>query len=164
MRAHPLALCVFLLAACPGSRPPVRDQLGIPLPDFGPPSDADLGVPQGDILPADLRPESAPAQGTSCSASGVSFSLGAPLAPCGSIQVTVTAPVSYSWVLVGVTSASGSSKWSGGVSSASCNGSCTWTFPGVAVPCEAGPYLLSFMHDAVNDDPALGVIVASCTP
>lgn len=137
----------------------------LPLGSHNDAGSSDAGDARWDVRPADLDRDGpmVDSQGTTCSDSGVTFTLLDPLAPCASIQVTVQASTKYSWVIVGVTSAAGTEKWSGSVSGASCM-PCTWDFPKVVVPCEPGPYRLSFMRDAEYDNPTVGVIVANCTP
>ena len=163
---RPLALVLFaLLAGCPGSLPPEEppDQGSAPLPDRGalPEAGADSDAPNHD----GPGPQPDATQGTSCSNAGITFTIVTALAACGQARIDVTAPTSYSWVLVGITSGKGNSKWTGGVTNVNCGGgSCAWTFPKADVPCEPGPYALSLMRDATNDDPSKGVIEATCTP
>jgi hypothetical protein len=104
-------------------------------------------------------------QGTTCTGSGVEFTVDQVLAPSKSVSVTVKANATYVWVLVGIKPPDTDTNWFGGVTNASCNGgTCSWTFPKVLVPSSNGPYTLYFMRDAVNDNPGVGQIVGSCAP
>jgi hypothetical protein len=140
----------------------------VPVQDLGPSHDAGGGegqAPGPDAPgPADGQTRAPDAQRTSCTDQGITLTASATLTPCQQISVTATASTSYNWVMVGITSAKGDTEWVGGATNVTCNGTCSWTFPKATVPCDPGPYVLSLMRDAQNDDPSLGTIVASCTP
>jgi hypothetical protein len=104
-----------------------------------------------------------PAGGTSCSASGVSFALSQAPAACGQVSIAVTAASPFTWVMAGVQAPGSTVTWQGGATNVGCSGgACHWTFPGVGVPCQAGPYTVHLIKDATGDNPAAGVTVASC--
>jgi hypothetical protein len=172
-------LPLLLLAGCPGSAPVLeKDVNPLPLQDLGQqPADtlldreqtpqSDSAAPQPDSaspLPdGQVQIDSKP-QGTSCSDQGITITVSASMQPCLKLSATATAGTPLSWVMVGITSAKSNTQWFGGATNITCNGTCSWTFPDVTVPCDPGPYSLSLMRDAENDDPSKGVIVATCTP
>jgi hypothetical protein len=103
-------------------------------------------------------------QGKTCSANGVTFTASAPPTACGTISLTVSSSSSYPWVLARVRDASGNGQWTGpDADHITC---CyDWPFPALKVPCAgAPPFSFSFMKDAEYNNPAVGTIVATCTP
>jgi len=142
-------------AAPPPSAPPAPPST----PPAPPPSTPPAPPPTNPPAPAPST------QGTSCSAGDVQLALDQAPAACGHVTLTVTASQAHAWVLAGVAAPGSGVQWKGGATDVGCGGgTCHWTFKDLPVPCQAGPYTLRFMKDAVNDDPSLGQQVASCQP
>jgi hypothetical protein len=165
-----LAALAALGIACPGDRAESDQGNVAPLPDGvtgWETRPVDEGIPpqpkiDGPVLDGPASPDSG-AQGTSCQGSGVQLSVDQPPEACATVKLTAVASQAYTWVMAGIKAPTTTIGWTGGAS-ASCNGTCTWVFDAVAVPCQPGPYTLHLMRDATNDDPSVGTEVASCTP
>lgn len=167
-----LAALAALATACPGNRFEPDQGNVVPLPDGvtgwesrpddkGPPP-SDSPRTDGPAHDGPAQPDSS-AQGTSCQNAGVQLTVDQPLKACATVKLTATSSQVYTWVMAGIKAPTTTVGWTGGAS-ASCNGTCTWIFDAVAVPCQPGPYTLHLMRDATNDDPSVGTEVASCTP
>jgi hypothetical protein len=123
------------------------------------------GIDLGSSLEAGSSVDGAGGSSTTCTASGVIFTTSTALVACGKVTIDVNSKTSYTWVMIGITPSGGSTTWRGSATNIGCGGTyCAWTFSDCTVPCQSGPYTLSFMKNATNDDSSKGTVVASCTP
>ncbi len=168
VRAARLAVAVSLAAGCSfdsgGLRTPDRGQLAG--------EGADLRAPVEGPAPDHARPADRPreqallpdqaSQGTTCKDGGYTISSSKPPTAGATLTLQVKGPP-RTWIMAGVSTPTVPFGWTGGATNDGLTPT-TWTFAGVKVPASPGPYLFGFMADALNDNPAVGKLLAKCLP
>lgn len=161
-----LSLACLWIAACAGKSPPPpnpdKGTVG-PLPDHGTVA-KDAGGSVVDSV-VDDHLSCTGAEDPSNGFVKVSFTLNTVMVRNGTVDVNVTAPEPYIWVMLGIGAGNNPGTWVGGAQSNGCDDTgCHWAFSSVPVPDYDGPYSLGFMKDAVNDDANAGTTIGYCVP